>query len=57
MILGKETAFRFFGRCFFLFKKNQQKTEASNSEARSKEEDIAVQEAAGKDGCLVIALS
>lgn len=58
MILGKETAFRFFGRCFFLFKKkNQQKPEASNTEARSKEEDIAVQEAAGKDGCLVIALS
>lgn len=30
---------------------------ASNRKARSKEEDTAVQEAAGKDGCLVIALS
>lgn len=30
---------------------------ASNRKGRSKEEDTAVQEAAGKDGCLVIALS
>jgi len=51
MILGNEGAFRFSGCCFFFLKKK-----VSNREARSKEEDTAVQEA-GKDGRLVIALS
>lgn len=54
MILGKETAFRFFGCCSFLFFKKKKK--AASNKARSNE-DIAVQEAAGKDGCFVIALS
>lgn len=48
MILGKEAAFRFFR--LLLFPPNK------NRETWSKE-DITIQEAAGKDGCLVIALS
>lgn len=56
IILGKETPVTFFGCCCFLIKKKRIK-KASNRVARSKEEDTAVQEAAGKVGCLVIALS